>query len=209
MSRSGPRLRTIATIFVALVVIAGLVAPAAFAHAQLLRSDPQDGARLPTTDEVVLTFNEDINPEFVQVLVTGPDGPLTLDAAVVDGPLVTQPVTPSASGAHTVSYRVVSADGHPVSGRVGFVLTDVAAPAAAAPTAEAPTTPPPAAEPPTTPEQPTVMSGDGTSGGAAETPVEESATMLSPLAWFGAAAVLAWLVGAGAWAVRRRRHPEH
>jgi copper resistance protein C len=194
------RMRTVIIVVIALFVVAAMVAPAALAHAQLLSSDPADGATLATTDQVVLTFNEEVNPDFVQIVVTGPEGSLTLDQAVVEGAVVTQPMTPLSAGVHTLTYRVVSADGHPVSGAVGFTLTDVPGPATSAGTPE----------PPTTPEQPTVMSGgDEATVVGGEPAVEESGAMFSPLVWLLAGAVLVALVAAGAWLARQRRHPEH
>ena len=206
MSRSNPRLRTAATVVIALLLIAGLVAPA-FAHAQLLASDPADGAALPTTDRVVLTFNEDINPDFVQVVVSGPDGDLTLVGATVEGALVTQPMTPTSSGDHTLTYRVVSADGHPISGRIGFTLTDVPSAPEQVSTQRLPTTP----------ARPTVMSGaERSDATAADTAVQPGSTADSdwsgPQTWLAGALVLAALAGlaaAGAALARRRRHPEH
>jgi copper resistance protein C len=186
-------------IIIALLVIAGLVAPAALAHAQLLRADPEDGATLTTTDQVVLTFNETINPDFVQIVVTGPDGPVSLEDASVDGALVTQAITPTSSGPHTVTYRVVSADGHPVSGQIGFTLTEV----------PAPVTPDPTSQAPTTPAQPTVLSAQSAPVGADDVGVEEGGAARSPLLVLTAAAVLLGLGGAIAWAARRRRHPQH
>lgn len=200
-SPQSSRVRTVIIVVIALFVVAAMVAPAALAHAQLLSSDPEDGATLPTADQVVLTFNEDVNPDFVQIVVTGPEGSLTLDPAVVEGAVVTQPMTPLSTGVHTLTYRVVSADGHPVSGAIGFTLTDVPAPG----TASAGAT-----EAPTTPERPTVMSGGDGAAVVDEGPLaEESGTVFSPLVWLLAGAVLVALVGAGTWLARQRRHPEH
>ena len=214
MRSSPPRashLRTVVTAVIALLLIAGLVAPAVLAHAQLLSSDPADDSSLPTTDVVTLTFNEDINPDFVQVIVEGPDGDVVDGDPVVDGPVVTQPVAPTASGEHTATYRVVSADGHPVSGAVTFTLTDVAEPTTAAPTTAAPTTAAPTTAAPTTdaPETPaaaTPVSNDEAVAEAAAADEGSSTTM-----WLlaGGLAVLALAGGAIAWAARSRRHPEH
>ena len=67
--------------------------------------------RPPSTpsDQVVLTFNEAVNPDFVAVRVAGPDGDEADGTPAVEGPTVTQPLTaPLAAGEHTVTYRVVS-----------------------------------------------------------------------------------------------------
>lgn len=107
-----------------LLVLAFVVAGAwpAGAHTSLLSSDPADGARLDTAPEqVVLTFSEPIRePSEASVQVDG----RTLEAQVsVDGPrLVVTPASP-AGGSYEINYRVVSADGHPVSGTTTFDVT--------------------------------------------------------------------------------------
>lgn len=109
------------------------VVPASLAlHARLAGSTPKDGATVATAQEVVLTFNEDVNPDFVAVRVKGPDGSETDGRPAVDGPEVTQPLAADLpAGEHTVTYRVVSSDGHPVAGTVTFTTTQ--APASAMP----------------------------------------------------------------------------
>ena len=95
-------------------------------------SAPKDGATVETAQEVVLTFNEDVNPDFVAVKVTGPAGSETAGKPAVDGTAVTQALAADLpAGKHAVTYRVVSTDGHPVSGTVTF--TSTAAPASASP----------------------------------------------------------------------------
>ncbi|HHU09399.1 MAG TPA: copper resistance protein CopC [Intrasporangiaceae bacterium] len=130
-----PRLRAVVTAVIALLVVAAMVLPAAFGHAQLVSSSPQEGESLPTADEVVLTFNEPISPDFVQTLAKGPDGDLEVGDAVVEENVLTQAISPTASGEHSFTYRVVSADGHPISGTITFTLTEVAG-APAQPTGE-------------------------------------------------------------------------
>ena len=96
----------------------------ASAHATLESSVPADGANLPAPpDRVTLTFGEDIATVGVAVLVTGPTGTVTSGAPGVRGPVVTQRLTPGLSaGAYAVTFRVVSADGHPVSGQIHFTV---------------------------------------------------------------------------------------
>jgi methionine-rich copper-binding protein CopC len=213
MRSSPPRstgLRAV-TIVIALLVIAAMVAPAVLAHAQLLSSDPANGANLATTDAVSLTFNEDINPDFVQIVAEGPQGDVADGDPVVAGPVVTQPIAPTASGAHTVTYRVVSADGHPVSGSVTFTLTAVAPETAtetvtAEPTSAEPTTGT-ATDEPETPAPATPVSNDEAVASATGADEDEGGST----AWLvaGAVAALAAVGGGIAWAARSRRHPEH
>ena len=94
------------------------------AHAALISSSPADGdvvASVPT--EVVFTFDDALgSPAFVSVV--GPDGSNIADGdAVIDGATVTQAVRlfPQ-QGKYTASYRVVSDDGHPVTGTIRFTV---------------------------------------------------------------------------------------
>ena len=97
----------------------------ASAHDVLERTNPSDGAtvdRLPGA--VVLTFAEAPLSLGTQVVVTGPTGNMASGAPTIDGPDVTQALLPSApAGEYTVTYRVTSDDGHPVSGSFSFHAT--------------------------------------------------------------------------------------
>lgn len=122
------RTKRIVVAVIALLVAFSLIVPA-LAHAQLLDSDPADGQTLPMTQSVSLTFNEEVSPDFVTVIVEGPSGEdVTVGEPEVDRGVVTQPIDPTDNGVHELTYRVVSQDGHPVSGQITFTLTDVPAP---------------------------------------------------------------------------------
>ena len=103
----------------------GLVtATSAQAHAELASADPAQGTtvdRLPATVE--LTFTEAVGQP-ASVAVTGPgDASVTSTEPEVVDTVLTQPLEPgdaAPAGAYTISYRVTSADGHPISGRVQF-----------------------------------------------------------------------------------------
>ena len=118
------------------------VAPAT-AHTNLAGSVPAAGATIePGTAEVVLSFSAPVREGLSIVLVTGADGAdLARGAAQVRGDDVAQPVAaPLPPGAGTVSYRVVAADGHPITGTLPFVVAaELANPVPAAPTDPAPT----------------------------------------------------------------------
>ena len=101
-------------------------APVVFlpAHAQLLATFPEDGSTVKSATEVVLSFNEEVNPDFVKVVVKGPQGNEVVADPVVDGREVTQPLASDLpAGTHEVAYRVVSTDGHPVAGTIEFTTT--------------------------------------------------------------------------------------
>ncbi|MFD7782252.1 copper resistance protein CopC [Streptomyces nojiriensis] len=111
-------------------------APAASAHTDLTSSTPADGATLdalPTS--IGLTFSDDMSQEYAKVALTAPDGtPAGAGEPRVDGKSALLAVKPGLpSGKYTVGYRVVSADGHPVSGSYSFTVR-AAAPAAPSPT---------------------------------------------------------------------------
>ena len=108
-------------------------APGALAHTELVLSDPPAGAVLgadPT--EVLLTFSEELIRESVGISVEDGTGfVVTVAAPEVDGADVSFPWPPALTGPDfTVNYRVVSQDGHPVSGSLSFTgATATTAPA--------------------------------------------------------------------------------
>jgi copper transport protein len=96
----------------------------AWAHASLVSADPADGATLAAPpDQVVLRFSEPVSPLAVKLLDdTG---------AAVTLPPVAQPegetirvALPSQMrhGTYLLSYRVTSADSHPVAGSTAFSI---------------------------------------------------------------------------------------
>lgn len=130
--RSRRPARTAATAIGAGFLLA-LVAAPAYAHDELESSNPADGATLARPPaSVVLTFAEPPVALGAQVVVTGPDGPVTSGTPRLDGDDVVADVLPSApAGRYTVAWRVTSDDGHPVSGSLGFTAQAAAAGGAA------------------------------------------------------------------------------
>lgn len=115
-------------VFVRMVVALlffGMTASPALAHAGLVSSDPVDGSVLTTAPvNVTLQFNEDLLEDTVSVAIRdGDDQVVSTETAIADGPTVVVPwPTDLADGAYRLAYRVVSADGHPVTGEIGIVL---------------------------------------------------------------------------------------
>lgn len=107
---------------------------AAEAHAALLASAPPAGAVLTVPPlEAELRFGEPVQPLLLQLVL--PDGsivPLTEQRA--DGPVLTVPLPRLGSGTHALSWRVASADGHPIG---GTLLFSIGAPSSASPPGEA------------------------------------------------------------------------
>lgn len=117
-------MRRLASALLALGLLVALPS-AAFAHDVLERTNPADGTsvtRLPGS--VVLTFSEAPLTIGAQVVVTGPSGPVSSGAPTITGREVTQAIAPDAPGGdYTVSYRITSDDGHPVTGTFSFHAT--------------------------------------------------------------------------------------
>ena len=170
-------------------------------HARLAATVPEDGSTVATVSEVVLTFSEEVNPSFVAVTVEGQGGDETDGGAVVDGRDVTQPLTTDlAAGEHVVTFRVVSADGHPVSGTVTFTTTGDASvpPPSSATASRVPPSPEGAATVPASPPAsatPAEASQPASSEGATSTPWAVVAI---------GALLLAVALGGAVW--RSRRH---
>ncbi|MDN5932763.1 MAG: copper resistance protein CopC, partial [Pseudonocardia sp.] len=98
----------------------------ASAHTRLLGSDPADGASLDAGPaRVSLEFNETMQAGFSTITVVGPDGTRFQSGEVTaDGAVVSIGVSPlGAAGDYEIGYRVISEDGHPVTGSITFTLT--------------------------------------------------------------------------------------
>lgn len=105
------------------LLLAALTVNAAFAHAQLLTSEPTANAVvMAAPDAVHLTFNEPVNPLVVSLI--GPDGVASdLLEGAVGGPVVTIALPPGlGDGTHVLSWRVASIDGHPIAGSLVFSI---------------------------------------------------------------------------------------
>ena len=116
------------------LLFALISAPPALAHAQLLSTDPVDGAVLAAAPtQVQLTFNEPVSP--LAITLIGPDGvDRELLAAASGGQTVTVGLPEGLTrGTQLLSYRVVSTDGHPIGGSLLFSIGQVTGAGAVAP----------------------------------------------------------------------------
>ncbi len=119
-----------AALLVVSMVAGGTVA---HAHAALLEATPANGVVLSALPEQAqLTFDEPVSPLFFHLIL--PDGKtqaLTRVQSINDGLRIGLPAQ-HMPGTYALSWRVISADGHPVGGAVVFSLgTASAAPAVA------------------------------------------------------------------------------
>jgi methionine-rich copper-binding protein CopC len=149
-------------LFASAVVL--LSARPAAAHDSLISTDPANGAAVDSLpSELTLSFSavllSDEGGTVVEVTdAAGTD--LTDGTPTVDQNVVTQPLTGSASGVVTVLWRVVSSDGHPVSGEYSFTVTGVSTPAPTATSSAAPSSPAPAITAPTSSQATPVTAPD-------------------------------------------------
>ncbi|SHE65230.1 copper resistance CopC family protein [Streptoalloteichus hindustanus] len=155
--------RTLAALLLAgLALVLG--AGPALAHNVLVSSDPKEGATLESGPrQVKLVFDQPVQQSagganLNTVTITGPDGRhYRAEEAKVDGTAVTAALDAlGPAGQYTVGYRILSADGHPVSGSVKFTVTAAG-------------TGTPVAAPTTAAAAP--ASGDGGGSGSGGTPV--------------------------------------
>ena len=151
-----------------LFLLSVLMAPTASTHADLQVSTPEDGESLEIApEEIRLTFSEELFEELVEISILDAAGDLYSTIEVEQTPPPGTDVifpwpTQAPPGEYSIAYRVVSADGHPVTGTISFSYaatapepstpeptpsdstpstessTPAASPAASSPTASAP-----------------------------------------------------------------------
>jgi len=115
--------RALTAVVLAVAVLALAPSSPASAHAELVASTPSNGDRLSKPPaQVTLTYTESVNLIDGGIrLVDSLGDPVSTPAPSVDGHTVRWPM-PSGlpNGKYLVSWRVVSADGHPVQGAFSF-----------------------------------------------------------------------------------------
>lgn len=127
------RLGAVLGVVIALVVVGGVSATPAGAHAILVSSTPGDGARLDDAPaSVELEFSEPISVDLGGLRVLDADGERVDRGAVraVDRTISVDVADGLPDGAYVATYRIVSADGHPVRGGIVFTVGDTDADAA-------------------------------------------------------------------------------
>lgn len=123
------RAAALLALLAAAVGLAIALAGPASAHATVDSSDPADGARLQQAPRIVtITFDEPVAlGELGYLHVTDADGTRVDTGAAFhpggDGTKIANRLTPGlGDGTYIESYRVISADSHPVAGIVRFVV---------------------------------------------------------------------------------------
>ena len=126
LSRPAARPASLLALCSALLLAVMLALPApAQAHDTLLSTDPEDGATLETSPEdVTFTFSADILEVSPLVRITDEDGTeLAEIVPTIDGPTATATLPePLPAGTHSIQWRVVSSDGHPIEGTLTLTV---------------------------------------------------------------------------------------
>lgn len=121
----------------AAVALFGAV-PAASAHEQVVSSSPAAGEQLAATpDEVAVNFTADIM-NIGAVMLLSDEAGTEWELGEVEPQGVTARAAVASElpdGRYTLAWRVVSGDGHPISGVVPFTIGEVAEASAPAPSA--------------------------------------------------------------------------
>ncbi|MEI6362026.1 MAG: copper resistance CopC family protein [Actinomycetes bacterium] len=108
------------------VTATGLLAGPASAHAALISTDPADGATLSAPPaNVTFTFDEALLADTETISINDENGNVVASQQVTpNGAAVSVPWPADLSaGTFQVAYRVVSGDGHPVTGAITFTVT--------------------------------------------------------------------------------------
>ncbi|RKT31145.1 hypothetical protein DEU34_3083 [Microbacterium sp. AG1240] len=178
----------VAAALLALFAVFGPASPVS-AHDQLVSTDPAADAVLTALpSEITLSYSAELLGDGASnvVEVTDAAGTSLVDGtAVVDGVNVTQALTGTASGAISVIWRVVSSDGHPISGEFAFTVDAPATPTSAPTETTASATPEPTMTTMTPPEtdEPTTTAPDS------------EASDSSPLPWIVGVVVVLAVIG--------------
>lgn len=125
LQKSSSLCRILAT---SVVLVTGLMSQQALAHAHLKTETPAADTTLKAAPtELSLGFSEGIEPSFSKVTLSGPDdknvatGALAL-AANDNTQAIVPLTTPLTAGKYTVSWHVVSVDGHKTEGQYSFTV---------------------------------------------------------------------------------------
>ena len=130
MPRTILRPLTLLILTIGAVLATALALPAgiASAHNTLLSSDPADGAALSVApSQITWMFDKTVPLETMTVILIDAAGARSelsgsTHGAVGDSQVVT-PLPPLQPGPVSVRWRLVGADGHPITGRVDFTIT--------------------------------------------------------------------------------------
>lgn len=125
---SSSRLLRWVAVALAAALLCVVPAPPASAHDELLSSDPAESSVVETLpSRATLVLSGEVR-KVREVSVTGPDGDVANGEATFRGNEVRQNLWAGPEGEYVLSYDVVSADGHQVTGEVHFEVGPVSGP---------------------------------------------------------------------------------
>jgi len=130
----------------ALLMFALATGSAAMAHTEEVSADPPaDSLVIDMPAQVILTFDEPLLDAGAALVVTSAGGTVvSQDPPMIDGPTIRVNLGAGQPGRYQVAYRVVSGDGHPVTGSYAFEVAGTAPSSSSAPSA---VDPPPSSAP--------------------------------------------------------------
>lgn len=120
MSSSTLRLDTALALALACFLFA---APQAFAHANLVSSDPTKDATIASPKQITLHFSEALEMKVSGLKLTDTDGkPVAIKAVAAPDAksLAAVPVKPLTPGLYTITWTSMGDDAHKMSGTVSF-----------------------------------------------------------------------------------------
>jgi copper transport protein len=123
----GRAVRAVLAVVIGLLAATGLASPA-HAHAVLENTSPEaDSLIQEAPAQIVLTFSEAVSPVADRVRVIAPDGSrVDRNEPRPSGQQLIVPIEPlTQPGTYLVSFRVISADSHPVYGTYSFSYKEV------------------------------------------------------------------------------------
>jgi copper transport protein len=119
-------IRKLCLLLLGILGVGVVLAGPASAHATVVASDPRDGARLQSAPRTVtVVFDETVGLGYLHV--TNQQGTRVDAGSAIhpagDGTKVADALRSGlGDGSYTASFRVISADGHPVAGTIRFVV---------------------------------------------------------------------------------------
>jgi copper transport protein len=127
-----PRLREARAVLCRVVRVCAVVAAMAItldpaqqaaAHASLLSTLPADGVTIPTAPKTFeLEFNEPVSPLVMRLIRPNGQAAALTNVKAEDRTVTIAAPEMTEAGSYVLSWRVVSADGHPVGGVVSFAV---------------------------------------------------------------------------------------
>lgn len=130
---TNPARRNLRAVVLAVIGAVGLlfVAPtSAIAHDEFVSSFPEAGSTIGTSPtEITLSFSGELLTEpgsaVMEVLAPGGEN-VAVDAPDINGQTATQHLSPDpVAGLFTVRWKVVSSDGHPISGEFAYTVEPI------------------------------------------------------------------------------------